>query len=358
MPNNDKFTVVMKTEENGRREATEILTKTEIAPVLKMQDFEREAMVHMEAQYQKLKEVTKEKDEIITAFANYHSKYYGNYFDESPDEATKGKIKEVEKTVEALEKEKKNITHHLSQRNQELETLKERIHKIKLLVLPNKSEATLDEIEDEISKAVEIKGLNMTKEDLLEEIAGIKKTRDCLEINVKSLKRDQELIEFELRNAMAQATRLTGRKVIPPVYFAGSQPEKQEEVMNLLPISQSQKASGKQKPKSAGASVEKFAIESVAIPLSVVRQNTAITRASASASPVTAYCILCRKNVSSLESMPCEIHRNALIQGIWTCCCKKKEGKGCFVAKHCYLIQSADSKQVIITTDQEQKIKI
>ena len=173
----------------------------------KERDEMQEENERTKTQYKKLKQVTEEQNEIIMAFAKaVHSRDYGNYFDEDPDKATEGKSKEAERAVETLREEKKNIAHLLRQKNKEVETLKERIHRIRLLVFPNNSAASLDEIEHEISKAVGIKDLNMTKEELLEEIAGIKKMRDRLEANVDSLKRDQELIEFELRNAMAKAT--------------------------------------------------------------------------------------------------------------------------------------------------------
>ena len=318
----------------------------------------QEKIEHTKAQYKKLKRVTEEQKELIMSFAKVvHSRDYGNYFDEDPDKATEEKLKEAEKTVEALKEEKKNIAHLLSQKNKENETLKERIDRFRLLFCPNNSKATLAEIEREICKAVEIKDLNMTKEELLEEIAGIKKTRDRLEANVDSLKRDQELIEFELRNAMAKATRLTGRRVVSPLYFAGSHPEMRQKAIRsmtrpgIYPFNEAEREA---RPKTATGAAT---FDSVAIPMSVVRAHTA-AKTSAKTTPV--YCILCRKNVNtqSLESFPCEIHRDALNCGIWSCCRKKKEGRGCFVARHCYLIKSSDSKHVIISTDQEQKIEI
>ena len=387
------FPVLVKTEGTGHRTATDIITnaKTEIPRVRKMQELEREVNVHkenckylriqikqieqkqevekgeiqgkareIEAQYEKLKKITKKlseelekQKEMNMAYAEtFHGKDYGNYYDEDRDEATEEKFKEAQKTVDMLEKEKKDITHHLTQKDKELQTYKERIHKIRMLVFPNNSEATLDEIEHEISKAVEIKDLNMTKEDLLEEIAGIKKARDHLETDVKSLKRDKELIEFELRGAIAQATRLTGTRVVPRLYFAGSQPKIRQEVIRNLPrIYPFNEADGEARPKTATGAAT---FESPAIPMSVVRAHTAARKTTER----TLYCILCRKNVNTLESIPCEIHKNALIRGKWTCCSKIKEGRGCFVATHCYLIQSSDSKHVIITSDREQKIKL
>ena len=345
--------------------------RMQIKQIEQKQEIEKEEIqgkaTQIEAQYEKLKKVTqklseeleKQKEMNMAYAKTFHGKNYGNYYDEDQNEATEEKLKEAQKTVETLEEEKKNITHHLTQRDKELRSLKERIHKIRLLVFPNSSEATLDEIEHEISKAVEIKDLNMTKEDLLEEIAGMKKARDHLETNVKSLKRDQELIEFELRGAVAKATRLTGTRVVPPLYFAGSQPEIRQKAIRSMTrprIYPFNEADVEARPKTAIGSATS---ESIATPMSVLRAHTTVKKTSPKTTlSKAAYCILCRKKVSTLESSPCEIHRDELIRGKWTCCSKIKEGRGCFVARHCHLTQSSDSKHVIITTDQEQKIKI
>ena len=60
---------------------------------------------------------------------------------------------------------------------------------------------------------------------------------------------------------------------------------------------------------------------------------------------------------SNDDDGPCAVHKQALTQGLWPCCQRKKDGKGCLTLKHCYLTKNHDkSRDILISIDGKHKM--
>ena len=254
-------------------------------------------------------------------------------------------IKKAEETIKNLNDEKTKVVRDLETKNAELKTLKEGIERIRQVVLPNNTEATLHDIEEEIKNNTEIKFLNETKEELLKEIEIIGKKRNNLNRSIGKLRRDQSLIEFDLRNEQAKTTRMIGWKKYESLPFAGSAPGKIDQIVNAISL-----------PQDFRQTIEKGRDprESIAVPLSTARSKTPRMRPRTAAK---VYCLLCRNTVDASNPGPCIIHTYGLSEGMWSCCKRRRDGKGCYSkAKHCYFSIDSDSTNAICTIDRAQSI--
>ena len=255
-------------------------------------------------------------------------------------------IKKAKETIKNLNEEKTKVVRDLETKNAELKTLKEGIERIRQVVLPNNTEATLHDIEEEIKNNTEIKFLNETKEELLKEIETKWKKKNNLNRSIDKLKRDQSLIEFDLRNEQAKTRRMIGWKKYESLPFAGSAPGKIDQIVNAISV-----------PQDFRQTIEKGRDprESIAVPLSTARGKTPKPRPKTAAGKV--YCLLCRNTVDASNPGPCTIHTYGLSEGMWSCCKRRRDGKGCYSkAKHCYFSIDSKSTDAISTIDRAQII--
>ena len=95
--------------------------------------------------------------------------------------------------------------------------------------------------------------------------------------------------------------------------------------------------------------------ERLSVPLSTARAKTAKARSKI---PTKVYCLLCRNTVSVSNPGPCFIHKYGLIEGrsMWSCCNRRWDNKGCYLAKHCYFSVGTESHDAISTIDRTQSI--
>ena len=247
----------------------------------------------------------------------------------------------AEKNVERLQQGMEKATRELEETHAELNNLKEKIGNIRELVLPHNENATIDEIEEEIRKNTE---WSKEKLDQFKELERLKKTKAALEENIQFLRRDQRLIEFELRNEQAKTTRMTGRRKIESLYFAAATPDKRHQIVSAISL-----------PQGFRQSIEKGreSKESLAVPMSTARGKTAKTRPK---TPAKVYCLLCRSTVSVSNPGPCFIHKYGITEGVWSCCNRRRDSKGCYSAIHCYFAVDSELKDTISTIDRTQNI--
>ena len=247
----------------------------------------------------------------------------------------------AEKNVQRLKQGMEKATKELEKKSAELNNLKEKIGNIRELVLPHKENATIDDIEEEIRKNTE---LSKEKIDQFKELERLKKTKAVLEENIQFLRRDQRLIEFELRNEQAKTTRMTGRRKIESLYFAGATPDKRHQIVSAISLPQ-----GFRQTIEKGRDLK----ESLAVPMSTARAKTPKTRPK---TPAKIYCVLCRNVVSVSNPGPCMIHKNGLSEDMWLCCKRRKDFKGCYDATHCHFTVDGESKDTVSTIDRTQSI--
>ena len=121
-------------------------------------------------------------------------------------------IKKAEEMIDNLNEEMAKVQHDLETKDAELKTLKDGIERIRKIVLPNNTEATLDEIEEEIKNNTVKMYLNAKKEELLKEIEMCKKKKNTLCKSIEELEREKILIKSELKTAEAKTSRMKGLK--------------------------------------------------------------------------------------------------------------------------------------------------
>ena len=250
-------------------------------------------------------------------------------------------IKKAEETIENLKAEITKVQHDLETKDTELKALKEGIERIRNYVLPNNTEATLDEIEEKIKNDNTEKFLSEKKDELLKEIEMLKKKKNKLRKSIEELEREKILIKSELNTAEAKTMRMKGLKK-----YEHSFPPKRDQIASATSLPQDFRNC-----ISKGRDYR----EGLSVPLSVARAKTAQARPK---TPAKVYCLLCRNTVGVSNPGPCFIHKYGLIEdrSMWSCCNRRWDGMGCYLAKHCYFSVDTESHDAISTIDRTQSI--
>ena len=261
---------------------------------------------------------------------------------------------------------KEEAERQLDKALRDLDYVKQSMDTIREMVLPENPNASPDDIEKEIEKQLK------TSVDIIELDTVQKRTKQLLReerrLNnlVAETRRELHSTEFELRNVQLLQRRNGIRRSLNPVFVSSTRPSPRRPISSLEPrpppgrriASALSMLPSTPLPGITVSPTDAPKAESqagLAVANSIIRVPSSLSSRSGTATMMV-FCILCRKKVRMNEGPACYIHRNACVEGIWSCCKNRKDGKGCYAMKHCYLKKNSIDRDMISTIDHVQQM--